>query len=171
MGVVSVYNIGDYIMKPSNGVCEIKDIVEREFMECRKQYYQLEPLADRNAVLYVPVDKMDQNVRAVMTEEEANALINRIPSIKESWVNNEKERERRYKDAIRSNDPDRLIGMIKLIYLRKKARQEQGKKTTVVDGRYFEMAEKLLYSELEFVMCKSRDEVHELICKRCEKTA
>lgn len=44
--------------------------------------------------------------------------------------------------------------IIKLIYQRKKTRQEQGKKTTTVDGRYFNLAENLLYSELELVLQK-----------------
>lgn len=163
-----MYSIGEFIMKTTNGVCEIKDIVDREFLDTKKQYYQLAPLSDQHAVLYVPVNRTDDSIRSVMTTEEAEALISRIPLIEESWVNNEKERERRYKEAIRSNDPEKLVGMIKLIYQRKKTRHEQGKKTTVVDGRYFEMAEKLLYSELEFAMKKSKDEVQELIREYCE---
>lgn len=165
-----MYNVGEYVMKPTNGVCEIKDIVDREFLDTVKQYYQLVPLSDRNAVLYVPVNRTEDSMRSVMTSNEAATLISRIPMIEESWVNNEKERERRYKEAIRSNDPEKLVGVIKLIYQRKKTRQEQGKKTTVVDGRYFDMAEKLLYSELEFAMKKSIDEVKNLIREHCETT-
>lgn len=165
---MDMYSVGEYIMKPANGVCEIKDIVDREFLDTKKQYYQLVPLCDRNAVLYVPVNRTEDSIRSVMTSKEAEALIKMIPEIEESWVNNEKERERRYKEAIRSNDPVKLVGVIKLIYQRKKTRQEQGKKTTVVDGRYFDMAEKLLYSELEFAMKKSKDEVKNLIREHCE---
>lgn len=164
-----MYSVGEYVMKPTNGVCEIKDIVDREFLDTMKQYYQLVPLSDRNAVLYVPVNRTVDSIRSVMTSNEAAALISRIPMIEESWVNNEKERERRYKEAIRSNDPEKLVGVIKLIYQRKKTRHEQGKKTTVVDGRYFDIAEKLLYSELEFAMKKSKEEVKNLIREHCER--
>ena len=73
-----------------------------------------------------------------------------------------------YKQAIQSNNPEQLIGIIKLIYQRKKTRQEQGKKTTTVDGRYFNLAENLLYSELELVLQKDKDEIYQMIKANCE---
>lgn len=167
-----MYQIGDYIVKSTNGVCEIKDIVNLDFAnDYEKIYYQLMPLSDKNAKLYVPVDRIDDSMRQVMTEKEAENLIKKIPVINEMWINNEKERERIYKDAIHSNDPERLVGIIKLIYQRKKLRQEKGKKTTAVDSRYFELAESLLYSELELVMKRSRDEIYDLIKECCETSA
>ena len=72
-----------------------------------------------------------------------------------------------YKDAVQSNDPERLVGIIKLIYGRKKARAEQGKKTTAVDGRYYDTAERLLYSELELAMHKNKDEILAMIRDCC----
>ena len=104
-----------------------------------------------------------------MTEEEAEDLLKRIPEINEVWIRNDKEREQNYKNAIQSNDPEKLVGIIKLIYQRKKNRQEQGKKSTVIDGKYFDIAENLLYSELELVMKKSRNEIVEIIKTYCEK--
>ena len=50
----------------------------------------------------------------------------------------------------------------------KKTRQEQGKKTTTVDGRYFNLAENLLYSELELVLQKNKDEIYQMIKAICE---
>ena len=94
----------------------------------------------------VPIDKLDETTRTVMTEDEAEDLLKRIPEINEVWIRNDKEREQNYKNAIQSNDPEKLVGIIKLIYQRKKNRQEQGKKSTVIDGKYFDIAENLLYS-------------------------
>ena len=117
----------------------------------------------------VPIDKLDETTRTVMMEEEAEDLLKRIPEINEVWIRNDKEREQNYKNAIQSNDPEKLVGIIKLIYQRKKNRQEQGKKSTVIDGKYFDIAENLLYSELELVMKKSRNEIVEIIKTYCEK--
>ena len=117
----------------------------------------------------VPIDKLDETTRTVITEEEAEDLLKRIPEINEVWIRNDKEREQNYKNAIQSNDPEKLVGIIKLIYQRKKNRQEQGKKSTVIDGKYFDIAENLLYSELELVMKKSRNEIVEIIKTYCEK--
>ena len=107
-------------------------------------------------------------MRSVLTEKEAQELIQMIPAINEPWINNERDRERNYKEAIRSNNPQKLIGIIKLIYQRKKMRQEQGKKTTIIDNQYFDKAENLLYSELEIVMGKSRKEIYKQIEKQCK---
>lgn len=108
-------------------------------------------------------------MRPVITEQEAEELIMMIPTIDEPWINNERERERNYKEVIKSNKPEKLIGIIKLIYQRKKLRQEQGKKTTIVDKQYFDKAENLLYSELELALGKSREEIYDQIKNQCEK--
>lgn len=90
-----MYHIGDYIVKSTNGVCEVKDIVNPDFVsDHSKLYYELIPLSDQNAILYIPVDKTDGVFRAVMTEQEAQELIDKIPAIHETSVKSEKERER-----------------------------------------------------------------------------
>lgn len=167
-----MYQVGDFIVKAANGICEVKDIVNPDFVDDdKKLYYELQPLSDSKTVLYVSTDRDDGSMRAVITEEEAENLIKMIPTIDEPWINNERERERNYKEAIKSNEPEKLIGIIKLIYQRKKTRQEQGKKTTMVDKQYFDKAENLLYSELELVLKKSRDEIYDQIKRQCENPA
>ena len=98
-----------------------------------------------------------------MSEEEAWDFIERIPAIEELWVDNEKLRDRRYKEAVLSCVPEELVAIIKMTYLRKKKRTEQGKKSTVSDERYFRIAESYLYSELGFALNKNKDEVCRLI--------
>ena len=166
-----MYQVGDYIVKAANGICEVKDIVNPDFVDDKKKlYYELQPLSDKKTVLYVPTSRDDGSMRPVITEQEAEELIMMIPTIDEPWVNNERERERNYKEVIKSNKPEKLIGIIKLIYQRKKLRQEQGKKTTIVDKQYFDKAEKLLYSELELALGKSREEIYDQIKKQCENS-
>ena len=164
-----MYQVGDYIVKAANGIYEVKDIVNPDFVEDNtKLYYELQPLSDKKTVLYVPTSRDDDSMRPVITKQEAEELIMMIPTIDEPWINNERERERNYKEIIKSNKPEKLIGIIKLIYQRKKSRQEQGKKTTIIDNQYFDKAENLLYSELELVLRKSREEIYEQIKNQCE---
>lgn len=50
-----MYQVGDYIVKASNGVCKVKAIVHPDFVSDKKKlYYLLTPVADENANLYVP---------------------------------------------------------------------------------------------------------------------
>lgn len=78
-----------------------------------KMYYLLTPIEDVNANLYVPVDRGEDMARPVMTEHEAETLLKKIPAIDAIWINNERERERSYKEAVQSNNPERLISIIK----------------------------------------------------------
>ena len=137
-----MYQIGDYIVKSINGICEVKDIIHPDFVDdTKKLYYLLQPLSDEKTLLYVPTSRNDGSMRPVITKKEAQELIQMIPVINEPWINNERDRERNYKEAIKSNNPQKLIGIIKLIYQRKKMRQEQGKKTTIIDNQYFDKDE------------------------------
>ena len=50
-------------------------------------------------------------------------------------------REQNYKEAVRANNPEALVAIIKMIYQRKQKRLAQGKKCTATDARYFQIAE------------------------------
>lgn len=43
-------------------------------------------------------------------------MIKRIPDIPTAWINNEKMREQNYKVAVKANDPEALVAIIKMIY-------------------------------------------------------
>lgn len=145
-----MYNKGDYVVKANTGVCVIADIIIKKLTESspEKEYYVLIPVDDENARLFIPTNQEPPNIRAMLSEEEAWALIRAIPDIEISWIENDRMRERVYKDAMRSNDPAELVSIIKNMYIRFRERENQGKKATSVDERYFKMAEKLLYTEL-----------------------
>ena len=86
-------------------------------------------------------------------------MIKRIPEIPTAWTNNEKMREQNYKAAIKANDPEALVAIIKMIYERKQKRLAQGKKCTTTDARYFQMAENLLYMELGVALGKPKGKI------------
>ena len=77
-------------------------------------------------------------------------------------------REKKYKEVLKNNVPEELVGIIKMTYLRKMKRLEEGKRNTVVDERYFRIAEKTLYTELGFALHMDRDEVCRMITEYYE---
>ncbi len=163
-----MFAVGDYVMKTSKGVCHIDDITHLDMagIDKDKLYYVMTPLDGRGSTLYVSVDTASNNIRAAMTKGEAEHVIDAIPTIKEAWIENDKLREQRYKEAVRSGSPEALIGIIKTIYSRKKLREDQGKKNTAVDERYFKQAEDLLYAEIAFALGKDRAEIVDYISNR-----
>ncbi len=157
-----MYKIGDYIVKNGNGVCRVDNVMYLDIkgIDKNKLYYLLVPLDDEKAKVYVPVDAAQQQIRKVMSSEEAYELIDHISEISEISIPNDKLREQKYRETLRNIDPVSLLRIIKTTYLRKKDRVEKGKKNTVVDERYLTLAEKHLFSELCLVLGKDKEEIH-----------
>lgn len=163
-----MYEKGQYIIYGIRGVCEVTDIIsmERPGEAEKKLYYELHPYYQKDSRIVAPVDSTKTVIRPLLTEREAQALISQIPEIPEMELYNDKQREERYKEALRSCDCRVWVSMIKALYLRKKDRQEQGKKMTDLDERYFRSAEENLYSELSLALGIPRTEMVEYIAKR-----
>lgn len=155
------YENGDFVSKPVTGICKIEDILylTPEDKRNKKLYYVMKPVEDEKEKIYVPVSNSDSRLRLCLTKGEGWDLIKRIPEIPTAWTNNENMREQSYKDAIKANDPEALVAIIKMIYQRKEKRLAQGKKCTATDARYFHIAENLLYVELGVALEKPKQEI------------
>lgn len=155
------YEIGDFVSKSVTGICKIENILYLNPQDEKndKLYYLMKPVEDEKEKIYVPVSSSDSRLRLCLTKEEACNLIKRIPDIPTAWTNNEKMREQNYKEAVRANNPEALVAIIKMIYQRKQKRLAQGKKCTATDARYFQIAENLLYMELGVALEKPKQEI------------
>ena len=112
------YEKGDFVSKPVTGICKIEDILylTPEDERNKKLYYVMKPVEDEKEKIYVPVSNSDSRLRLCLTKGEGWDLIKRIPEIPTAWTNNENMREQSYKDAIKTNDPEALVAIIKMIY-------------------------------------------------------
>ncbi len=166
-----MFTVGDYLVKSVDGLCQVRDIMTLEDMGMDKDklYYLLVPVADEKMQIYASIDYDPESLRKALTKEEAGALINRIPGIDELEIENDKQREREYKKAVRSCEPEMWVSVIKTIYLREQKRLEQGKKSTALDEQYFRRAEDYLYSELAHALNKNKAEIGDYITKSIEK--
>ena len=165
------YEIGDFVSKPVTGICKIENILYLNPQDEKndKLYYLMKPVEDEKDKIYVPVSSSDSRLRLCLTKEDAWNLINRIPDIPTAWTNNEKMREQNYKEAVRANNPEALVAIIKMIYQRKQKRLAQGKKCTATDARYFQIAENLLYMELGVALEKPKQEICKTIIDYIDK--
>ena len=78
-----MFKIGDYVTHYKEGVCEVIDIGKLD-MRCsdrKKEYYTLKPLYDTGGTLYMPVANERNQIRGVITHDEAQALIEDIPNL------------------------------------------------------------------------------------------
>lgn len=159
----------DFVINSNNGICQIQDIQKMNMSGISKDYYVLVPIAEATAKIYIPVDVAENRIRLVMTKTEAENIIQSISTIDEIWIENEREREATYKDALASRDPKRLVSIIKTLYLRKKERLDAGKKNTAVDERYFKLAENMLHAELAFALGEDKQNINNIIVSHITK--
>ena len=131
-----MFEIGDYVLNATNGICKISEIVELDMSGDKqlKSYFLLRPVEEENDRVYIPVDNADKRIRKVITQDEAQAVLDRVPEIEALAVNNENEQ-----------------------------RAQAGKKSTAVDERYGKMAEHNLNAELAFVLEKDKQEIKDII--------
>lgn len=148
--IAKTYSEGEYVVFGSYGVCQVvcRGHLDVEGIRKDREYYTLKPCKDQKSILYTPVDNTKEVIRRILTYDEAMALIREIPDIECLWISDDKKRERAYKDALRSCDCREWVKIIKTTYQRGKQRNSRGKALTIVDKKYFTMAENYLYEEL-----------------------
>lgn len=166
-----MFEKGEYIVYGRSGVCRIEDITHLNISgaDQKKLYYVLVPLHSRGSRIYFPVDKKDVNARRLITEQEAQTLLEEIRNIPQIGVGNEKLREESYKQALNSCDYRQWAAIIKTLYLRKQERLSQGKKVAAMDERYLKLAEESLYGELAFVMGREKEEMESFMTAYMER--
>ena len=153
------------IMCGGHGVCRVVSITDNpvDRRDKVRKYYVLEPLFEKASTIYTPVDNDKVIMRRVMTKEEAEELTKRVTEIDTVWIQEEKNREQMYKEAIRTYDCRSLVQVIKTLYIRRQNRIQEGKKVLSSDEQYLRKAEELLYSEMSVALSIPREEVETYI--------
>ena len=166
-----MFQINDVVIYGHHGVCEIIEVgtLLMPMADKEKLYYTLRPVYRRESVVYAPVENRKIIMRPVISKEEAQKLIKRIPEIETAWIVNEKAREFQFKEALHTCDCEELIKIIKTLYQRKQQRIESGKKVTVIDEKYFRQAEDKLYEELAYVLGMEKRKVGTYISEHMDK--
>lgn len=157
-----MFKIGDFVVYKRD-VCVVKEIVEKHYQDT--DYYLLNPIDDSSLKIYVLTNNND--LRNVISKEEAFKLIEKIPSI-EIISSQDKMMENHYKELMKNDCLEDLITIIKTAYLRNDDRLRQGKKISEKDDNYFKRAEKILYNELSIALNMSVLDTKDYIIKNLE---
>lgn len=160
-----MFEKGSYVVYGTRGVCEIVDIkgADMEGIPDERLYYHLHPCYEKECRILTPVEGNKTMMRGILSREEAEKLIGDILEIDEIWIDDYKQREERYKEALKSGDCRDMIGIIKTLYLQKQDRLAHGKKTLSLDEKYLKLAEDNLYAELSIALGIPRDQMVDYI--------
>ncbi|MDR0880812.1 MAG: CarD family transcriptional regulator [Clostridioides sp.] len=164
-----MYKVGDHVIYGGVGVCLVSDITTCDIAGIDKDdlYYVLKPVYQDSCTIYAQTNEK-VFMRAVVSKEEADRLIDLIPSMQveayHSHVTNELEQH--YKKSINSHELLELIELTMSTYAKKQEALELKKKFGAVDERFMKQAEDLLFSELAVVYGIPKESVHAYIDKR-----
>ena len=90
-----MFKIGDYVAHYKEGVCQVVDIgkISLSCSDNEKEYYTLKPIYDKDGTVYTPVENKKNQIREVITKQEAETLIAQLGDIEQLTVTDEKKRE------------------------------------------------------------------------------
>ena len=166
-----MFECGTMLVHPTYGVCKIVSIgkIDMKNMRDNKLYYTLIPVYDSKSKLFIPTDSEGVGLRPVLSKENAEELVSRLAEMEPIIVQNEKEREKIFKETIRSGNCEEISRIIKTLYLRKKARVNAGKKAVSMEEKYLFMAREQLYGELAVSLGIEKAGVEEYITQCIER--
>ncbi len=158
-----MFKVGDVVVHKRD-ICKITEII-KDFRP-GEDYYTLVPINDESLIIHTPVLDERGLIRNVISKKDAEALIQKIPEIKvikASDKPNDRSLENEYTSLINTGKHKDLIRIIKTAYLRKEEKVNNGQKASEKDKNFFNLAEKLFYTELSITLNKSYQETKEYV--------
>lgn len=157
---VGMFEVGEYIVHPGQGVCKVVDVGEGP-----SAAYKLLPLGQRHALLIsFPVSGEDR-LRPVVSHDDALALIDGCASIGTDDFTGRSAalEEEHFKDVMRHGSCRDSMRVAKTFRRRIAKVREQNKKPPVAYERILKEAQRRSLSELACALDATTDEVRELL--------
>ena len=160
-----MFQIGDLLFYGTNGVCRVSEICSSPFDSSDpRSFYKLAPIAENTSlVIYTPVDNTQVIMRSLISKEEAEALLARIPEIEKVAVAVEKHRKEAYRETIREGDPEGFVKIIKTVRARRELFRRTRRRVPDLDNDFEHTAKTCLYGELSTVLGICREEIHRIV--------
>lgn len=158
-----MYSVGEKVIYGESGVCTVERIAPLDSSGAGdRMYYHLSPLVG-SGTYFAPVDS-SVFMRGLISREEAEALVDSIPSIEPAVCNDTRFNhvDAFYREVFRQHTPECLVSIIKGLRLRMANRKVKSTRAEVTMKR----AKETLYGELSVVLGISYSEVEDYIRSR-----
>lgn len=166
-----MFEVGDLILYGNTGVCRVTEIATRSQRggDEGQLYYTLSPLY-QSCTISTPVDMKKVLMRPIISKDEAEKLIDSIPTINAEAYHSKVLREltEHYEESLRAYDCTEIMELTMSIYAKKEYMEQQKLKFGAVDERFLKRAEELLFGELAAALDIPRDDVQSYIAERID---
>ncbi|GAA0086420.1 CarD family transcriptional regulator [Clostridium sp. MB05] len=158
-----MFEINDYVVYGSNGVCKIIDIEKVSSRNEELEYYILSPVYNNKMTIKIPVNNKKILMRELLTKSEVMNLIEGISKNETIDIEDTRRRNEEFKSIIKSGNNEEIIKVINSIKIEENEKNLLGKKLNKTDEDIMISARKHLYEELAIVLDIDVDEVQEYI--------
>ena len=161
-----MFQPGDLIVYGNTGVCRVESLTEEDGGHW---HYLLKPIYESYSIS-TPADRPTVFMRPILTRQEAEELIDSIPSIEAGIFRSKAlgDLAEHYEKSLRNHSCGDLVELTKSIYAKKKAAKAAGKKLGAVDERFMKRGEELLFGELAAALGIEREDVRPYIAQRLD---
>ena len=160
-----MYQIGDTVMHPSEGICAVEAIRSMRFAGDTRDYYVLKPSAHgSSSTVYLPVERGNAVLRKLLSRKDVVDMIRQSTECDDPWIADSKKRKEGFQRVLAEGDYPRIIHMIGKLYEEGERRQGEGKKPCASDEALLEQAERLIHQEFAYVLHMSQSETADFIC-------
>ena len=163
----------EYVFYGSGGICKISDIQTSplEGMPADREYYVMQSIHDKNGTMYIPVDNDKVFLRRLLSREEAETLLERIPSIEIITEENAKLLRAKYLEAMRTYQPSEWVRVIKTVYFRANDPGRQRQRLSETERNIAESAKRYLCTELSLSLGRPTADLEAYLLENVKKMA
>ena len=156
-----MFEVSDIVAYGTNGVCTVTEITTKRIDKVNVEYYVLSPQSAASAKVVVPTqnEKLVGKMRAILTKDEVNELLENIPKENEEWVSNKNIRFETFKNIIAEGKSSELLKLIRTLRLHEKQQFKRGKRLHMADERFLKEAEKMVLGEFAYVLNETTDDI------------
>ena len=149
-----MFQCGDRVVYGVHGVCSISAIETQYINRKRVEYYVLIPLNQPEARFMVPTQNQTavSKLRPLLTKDQIDALFSSDLPCDFVWISDEHKRKQRYRELVSVADRTNLIAMIRALRQHQIRQIESGRKFHMSDENFLRDAEKIISSEIAYVM-------------------
>ena len=157
------FRVDQQVVYPSQGVGKIKTIETRDFKGNPIPYYVIY-FENSDMTSMIPVDKaVKLGVRAIVSQEEAEAALLSISEDYEPVTTDWKTRYQQHLDILKSGDIKGIASIVRSLYHRSKI-----KELPIMERKLYDSAKKLMEDEIAFSLGKEREEIGRNILSRLD---
>lgn len=155
-----MFKVHDYVIYDCHGVSQIVDIIEEDQL-----YYVIQPI-DSSLQIKTPVNNERVKIRKIMSKNDVLELIESLPELEPIWIQDLKQRSKKYRQLVNKGDCKDLIRIIKTLKQKEQENLQNKKKFSLTDKDILATATKRLHDEFAFALGLSTEEVNDFIMKR-----